>query len=673
MSLFSKTGSFTSEDISIQAIIEKTYREAITLNISYWAEADVDTRFRAGDQTLWNDLYGNLPAFRRRQFNFNRVRRICNMITGYQRQHKKSLVCQPREPEDQQTADQMTKLLYWADTVANTNEKVSQAFDGAITTGMTLMHVWWDFREDPINGKPQIDVLQYNDFLIDPYFRNHDLSDCNYIWRRRWLSNQDVASLLPEQKDTIMGMEGAGFTSEGKFLYQPEAYSYGQQDLLTYDEYYYRDYRSGKMIVDPETGDTLEWAGSDQSLKEYIQLYPHIEVVDQIIPTVKVAILVNGKVMYHGRQPLGDSYPFVVVLAYYEPQIPYFPFRVQGVVRNLRDSQYLYNRRKIIELDILESIATSGFIYREGSLVDPKSVFLTGQGRGIAVKKDAEMGDVQPIQPPQVPPSMMQISDSLGNEIMQISGVNEELLGSAEDDKAGVLSMLRQGAGLVTLQILFDQLDQSVKQLGKIIMQGFQHNFSVGKVARIINEVPNEQFFDRFFSTYDCVVEEGALTATQRQLAFQKALHLKELGIPIPIKYLLDYAQLPDKKELMEDIEQEQQQQQQQQQQQAQVEQETRYASLQAMQAKTASDRAMAAERIARSQYHTLAGEERIVEMEKDSSQASLNEIKAVKELEQIDLDQLQQFISIIKSIKKDVNTEERFEPFEDQTYTSQE
>ena len=159
--------------------------------------------------------------------------------------------------------------------------------------------------------------------------------------------------------------------------------------------------------------------------------------------------------MYNGPNPLGvDRYPFVPVWAYYEPQIPYFPWRVQGIVRGIRDAQYLYNRRRIIELDILESQVTSGFIYKENALVNPKDVFLQGQGRGLAIKSEASLADVQKIDPPQVPPSMIQLSELLGQELSQISGVNEELLGSAVDDKAGVLGMLRQGAGLTTLQVL---------------------------------------------------------------------------------------------------------------------------------------------------------------------------------------------------------------------------
>src|SRR5579872_3726493 len=93
--------------------MEAFYAESITINQSFWQEADTDTRVFSGDQTFWNDMYGNLPANRRRMFSFNRVRRIINMISGYQRRNRKSTIVTPVENADAETADQFTKVLMW--------------------------------------------------------------------------------------------------------------------------------------------------------------------------------------------------------------------------------------------------------------------------------------------------------------------------------------------------------------------------------------------------------------------------------------------------------------------------------------------------------------------------------------------------------------------------------
>lgn len=640
--LFPQDPGYNSTDKDVQAVMESVYRQAITLNLSYWAEADMDTRFRAGDQQLWNDLYGNIPAMRRRNFNFNRIRRVCNMISGYQRQHQKSIICTPREPEDQQTADQFTKLFFWADNHAGMRETVSQCFDACVTTGLTLGHLWWDYRQDPINGRPKFDVLYYNDFLIDPYFRKQDLSDCNYIWRRNWLSRDDLLSLYPDQHDTIASISPQGYNRDGKFQYQPEAYNFGTQKLIIYDEYFYKTYRKAKLLVDNQSGNTLEWQGSDQDLRLFLFQFPHISVMETSIPTTKVACLGNGKLLYDGKLPTGDSYPFVPFYCYYEPQMVNYAFRIQGVVRNLRDAQYLYNRRKIIELDMLESTVTTGWKFKEDALIDPKSIYLTGQGRGIALKKDAQMTDVEQIQPPQVPPSMIELSRALGDEIQQISGVNEELLGSADDDKAGILSMLRQGAGLITLQPIFDQLDHSVKMLGKVLMEAMQYNLTPGFVQRIINEEPSMQFYDRFFGSFDCQVEEGANTSTQKQLNFSQLLHLRELGIPIPVSELIKSSTLQNKNDLIQAIESEQQQQAQLQQQQAQIEMMRNQASSEMMQSKAMLDQAATQEKYAQAEANVARG--------------TLDEVRALKELDQMDLQTIEHWLNLTDRVKQELD-----------------
>jgi hypothetical protein len=641
---------YVDNDHNILKLMDYTYAKNITINQSFWSEADIDSRFKGGDQTLWNDVYGNLPAFRRRQFNFNRIRRIINMISGYQRQHRKSTVVTPVEGSDDHTADQFTKLIFHANQHAHTLEILSDAFEGAITTGMNLLSVWLDYRTDPVNGDIAIDNVAYNGYLIDPYFKKMDLSDCNNVWTRKYLSRNQCMALLPGRESEINNMRGWG-NRDGKFQFMPEAYNYGQQDLLIYDEFWYLDTRKQKILCDPQTGETMEWRGQDDDLKEFINFYPQTVVIDQEIPTVKLAIVVQGKVMYHGPNPLGiDRYPFIPVWGYYEPQIPYFPWRIQGVVRGLRDAQYLYNRRRIIELDILESQINSGFIYKEDALINPKDVFLQGQGRGLALKSSANPAtDVVPIQAPQVPPSMIQLSELLGREIAEVSGVNEELLGSAQDDKAGILSMLRQGAGLTTLQVLFDNLDQSQKMLGDLQVRLIQQNWTPGKVQRIIGEQPSQQFYNRAWQKYDAVVEEGLNTSTQRQMQFAQLLQLRELGVPVPTDLLINSSTLQNKKELVDAITNQEQQQQQMAQQQTSVQLEVLKAQIEDLKARAMANEGLGAERASRIHENRALAVERIAAAEKERDLGTLDKIKAIKELTDIDLGQLERAISILK------------------------
>lgn len=635
--------------------METFYTDSITTNQSFWAEADSDTRFEAGDQQVWNDFYGNLPASRRRQFNFNRIRRIVQMISGHQRRNRKSITVIPIENADELTADQFTKILMWINQQEGVLETVSDAFHGSLVTGMNLLQVWVDYRNDPISGNVKVDNCSYNSFLIDPFFRKADLSDCNGLWKRSFLTKREIMSLLPDQKENIDAMTLSD-SKDSKFQFMPENYNYSTRNLLSYDEFYYRDYRKQRMLADAQTGEILEWKSNDEeALRAFMQAYPSITIIEQDIPTVNLAIVVQGRVLYDGHNPLGiDTYPFVPVFSYFNPQIPYFPIRVQGVVRGLRDSQYLYNRRKIIELDILESQLNSGYIYKENALVNPKDVFQTGQGKGIALKDSAQISDVIQIQSPAISPTTLQVSESMGREMMEISGVNEELLGSATDDKAGVLAMLRQGSGLTTLQSLFDQLDRSQKLLGRIILQVVQNNFTPGKVKRILNEEPAEEFYNKNFGFYDAAIEDGINTTTQRQLQFAQLLHLREVGVPIPDAALIESATIQDKSKLIKTMEEEKKSQQQQQQKLEAANLQMQESNAKLAEAQAAADISLSHERLSRVEENKSIAEERRAQAEADLNKGALDMAKALKELDSMDVANLERLVKLAIGLKNE-------------------
>lgn len=650
MSLFQPSPRYSSEDRMKQDQINQFYSDNTNLNQRFWREALIDTMFEAGDQTLWSGFFLQYPNMNKPMFNFNQLRRIKNMISGRQRQHRRSSVCVPVENGDQETADQFTKILLHNNSQENVLESISDAFDQALTTGLSMLYLYMDFRDDPVNGDLKTDVLTYDSFIMDIFWRKADLSDCNGMWRRTFQTPKAMYSYLPKGYE-LAGMDGR----DGKFNYMPEVlYASSGRNLVAYDEFYYRDYRDATYLIDPTNGATTEWTGSKDDLRDFIGMFPHIIVEHTQKPTVKLCRLANGRVIDDKMNPLGvDSYPFVPVTAYFNPAITDYSWKIQGVIRSLRDSAFLFNRINVILLDMLESKINSGWKYIDGVMVDPTAPFKTGQGQNIVLKKGSDMSQAEQIVPNEIPTSYFQVLEGLAKNPERISGVNEELLGSAIDDKAGVLSMLRQGAGLTTLQGLFDQLDRSQRLFDRLRIDAIQANFTPGKVERITGEPAAAHFYKQSFGKYDIAIEDGLNTSTQRQMQFAQLMELKQLQVNIPDSVLLDAVTLQDKKKLIDAIEQEKQAAQQAQQMQMQVEQQELMARAKLSEARAYADEGLGAERYSRIEENAALADERRAAAVKDEETALLNLVKALKEMDGIDLSHMQQAVALMGMLKQ--------------------
>jgi len=648
--------SKSSADQEIISRLSKIHSETYQSINSFWREAMIDTRFYTGDKTLWDELYTDLPVYMRKGFSFNKIMRLVNMLSGYQRRNRNSIVAIPVECSDQKTADQLSKILVWANNKNKANETLSEAFHGALITGLNLLHVYIDYTDDAFSGDIKVENYGFNGFLIDPYFTKTDLSDCRYIWTRKFLDQDQVISLFPDREDEIKNIKPIS-QKDTYFQFLPQNYDTTICGSYSYDEFYYKYFRTATMIIDEETEQQIEYTGKKDNLNYILSINPKLKTKKVKIPTVKLAIIVNGHVFYDDLNPMKiDKYPFVPIKCYHHPELPYFSNRFQGIVRGLRDSQFINDRRQRILLDFLESNVNSGKKVMEDSLIDDRDAFKNGNGQVFFIKKDAPLGmeSIQQLQAPSVPSGFMESIQLMDKNMIEISGVNEELLGSAEDDKAGILSMLRQGAGLTTQQIPFDHLDESMKVLGEIEIELIQKNFSQIKVSRILNEEPTQEFYNKNFDKYDCVVSEGINTPNQQMMAFKQGLYLKELGMPISSKFLLEMSQFQNKTEVIEDVLQQEQQQQQIAQQQQQLQMMELQARAKLADARAEADYGLGIERVSRIDENRELAIERRAQAIENISDSKLNRIKAISELEDIDLSKLQKMIDILKSIEQE-------------------
>ncbi len=651
----------------LKQMMDHFYQTQYTTASTHWLQGAIDKRFKVGDQQLYNQVYGQ-NSQNVQKFFFNLIRRHINMVCGYQRKNRKSTMMIPNQYDSDPLADDYTKALRWCDDRDGFQEYLSQAFEGACDTGETLLHLYPDYTFDPISGDLFTDCVAYNNYLIDQYTRKQDLSDCNGIWRRRWVSKQMAKSLIPGYAKEIDKMKPGGM-KDGRFPLQAELQNVATSNLFTYDEFYYRATREGKLVLDPKTGESVEWdedeTAEEGELERVLQQQPWLQVKKVEIPTVKLVICLSGNMVYHGPNLLGiDAYPFVPTQCYIEQDIQAYAWRKMGIIRNLRDSQFLYNMRKVIELQLLQSSLNAGWIYPVDVVVDPKCFRQTSGGDGflIPLKGGHQPGEIQRIEPVAIPQSLLELSNGLAEDITKISGVNEELLGAATDDKSGILSMLRQGAGLTTLQTIFDKLDYTQRIYGKIRLQAIRKNFSKGKIRNILGHEADPRFFSSHSQKYAVSVEEGNYSTSQRQMELQQLLHFKELGMAIPDKSILRAAFLTNKQQVIQEMEEATQQQMQQQQAEAQQAEKMDNAKIMALMAKSQTDAAKQQDLMASVQERMAKVDDLEADADHKRAQTELDLVKSMIELESMDLEMIGRSYEIAMAIKGQ-NTESTKKP----------
>lgn len=628
---------------------DDNYNDALACWSPYYNEAYTDIKFFVGDP--WSDSDKSfLKDENRNAYVFNKIRRVVKQVVGHQRRNRLSSVCQPIEGSDEKTAEIFTDLLLWVMQSTEGYHQLSEAFEGSVVSGMNLMSLWMDFREDPTNGDIRVGHEPYNSFLLDPYFTRLDLSDCRYIMRRRYVSPEEAKALLP---DKVVDID---FLSPGKiddkFTYMVYVRKNCDQDMLAYDEYWRRTHKEADLLIDNLTGESKTWKGSAAALKEFKNQFPWVKSKKIWVPSVELNIFVQNELMFSGEDPYGlGDYPFVPIVAMWEPQYDDYSYKLQGLIRSLRDPQEELNKRRSKGADILDSQVNSGWLITEGSVTNKADLYKTGQGVVIERAEGSLPTDVTKIQAPEIPQTLFSLIAELDKDIMEIAGVNEELLGVADtgnSEISGVLAKVRAANGLTTLQDLFDNLSLSQKLMGKKIIKMIQENWGPEKIERITAKQPTEEFYDKQFGKFDCVVKEAMLTDTQRQLAYAQALAARQVGIAVPDSFIIEMMPIANKEELKESFEA--QAQQQAQQQQHAMEQEQMIRDMQ--KAQIIQGLSLAGERKARIQSDLALATERISESEQNRSQAALDRAKTISEIASMEDERIIRVLEFVNNLQ---------------------
>jgi len=514
---------------NVRQFLDNLYTKFMPLEQARWNQSNIDTLFYAGNQQYVNRQFSFSPQTSYQNYYFNLVQQPVNMITGRQRQHRKSIMYQAADGADPQTCDQYTRLIKSVCQKEGINEQFSKSCELSAIASKNLMQPYLDFTgDDPAQGQLKVKIWEYNSFLVDPYYRNPDMSDCQFVWCQEYISKQVAEERFPDKKVMVQPMSGSP-QRYGSFYFLPENHNMARNDLCVLSYVWYKWKKKKKRLYSHSKNQFYDFAGGDAQLESILYHIEDMEEVTVDTPCWKVAVVLNDQLMFQGENPLwdGSECPFISVDWNYDPHINHFDLRCRSLVRTMRDPQFLFNYKVIQNNDIAAATINSGWKRKIGAVANEDNLKKSGQGWDVIINDGYEMGDVEKIIPSAVPQSDLELAQQMADLIYQTSGINMENWSGQQDKQISSLTMLlKQDANLMVFQKYFDQWDHSLKLLGERMLQIALNNWSAEKVALMIGEEPSPHFYSKVFAKYQTVVEESDLTPTQQNLQAQQMMDI---------------------------------------------------------------------------------------------------------------------------------------------------
>lgn len=560
------------------------------------------------------------------------------MITGYQRQHRKSITYVPTEGADPTTTDQYTRIITHAMNKSSLHEQFSKACELAAISGMVLLQPYLDFSagDDQAQGELRLKVWEYNSFLVDPYFRMPDMSDAQFVWCQEYISKKEAEDRFPDKLENIAPMAGTP-QRYGSFYFLPENYNMARNDLMVLSYVWYKWRKKKKRLYSKTRNQFFDFAGGDEQAYMLTQMIPDLEEVTIEVPCWKLAVVLNDQLMYQGENPLGfEDCPFIPVFWNYEPHITYYDLRARSLVRTMRDPQFLFNYKVIVNNDITTATINAGWKRKIGAVANEDNLKKSGQGWDVIINEGYELTDCEKIVPSGVPESDMALAQQMADLIFSTSGINMENWSGQEDKQVSSLTvLLKQAANLMVFQKYFDQWDYSLKLTGQRLLQIVLNNWNAAKVKLYIGEEPSPYFFSRIFAKYHVVVEEGLLTPTQKNFQAQQMMDINAaFGREVlPPSMIIKDMNLQGKAEIMQFLQQQEQQAAQVQNDMQMVQHAIEDAKLKELYSRAASNIAMARERHGRAEADIGLFEERLSEITQNRAMATKAKMEALEKL----------------------------------------
>jgi len=665
-------------DQEIRGEFQENYKYARDFWAPFVRDAQVYTLAAAG-YTWSDDERKALIKEGREPMELNIIRQPLQFFSGYLRDNINEIVYDTVEGSDSKTAEQFTKLSYNIWDKGKGFRVFLDAADEALKSGICLAGIQMDYRRDFVNGDVGFYKRTYNAFYLDPTFTDISLSDCAFLMTRDLISKQSAKQMLPFIDPKEIDNISYGYRDDKFMQYHPEFTTFSRnRNLIAYDQYYKRMSRKRKFLVDMRSSFSRdisdlkpdEIAKLKVGIRRFEEMRRDAEVLgidEKEIPLVEIKevwrdyielnVLLNGHRFYCGLDKTGieETYPCVPIICYFEPSIWKPSLRVQGIAASNWSAQRQFIKRHMKIIDMMDSDISTGFKYLLGTVPDIHDMQQSGQNKLIGVDPENNpvgLGAVEQLSGGSTSPALIEYQAVLDQLTLKLSNINESVIGVDEGGNtqiSGRLAQMRLAQGLRGNRKIFDNIANAQEVLGEIILKVIQNKYPPGKVQRIINEEPTEQFYSQEFEEYSAVVKEGIRSKTQKDAYYYELVNLKREGIvDVPQKTIVKALATSGLSDLEKDIEAKEKSEQEQ----VKLMNDMQVAQLGLLESQRESNLGLAKERESRVISNLSLKDERESEAQQNIAQATLDRAKAITEIASMQEDRIMKVLQFVNQLE---------------------
>lgn len=549
---------------------------------------------------------------------FNKIKPVVNLVLGYQRMNRYDIKYRPSSDgiATQEVAD---KLNMQVKETAEENElkwKESEMARDGIVTGRGYLEVEIDFDMNPL-GAIVVDVRDPFSVFPDPDATTYDPNDWADVMTSYWMSENDIRAnygkkssvQLAERADggvqTEVGVDVGVYEADhpmttfwltdyvrGESGYRTGIYNSPFMDHVDKDKRrlrvlkrQWRDWRDQWVFVNYTTGQRrkLGWADemnrAEAEAEVLMQDFSPADQLDMIRETVRhpKVTITSADVLLYDDWSAYRSFSIIPYFAYFRRGM------TRGLVHDLIDPQKEINVRRSAEIHIISTSANSGFTYPKGSLDSEMKEKLSRFGAKPGIHIEYEVVGTSGLKPERLEPSQFpynqgELEDRSTRDLKEISGVNDEAMGSTEKVQSGRAIEAKQRQAVVGIETMMDNMARTRWLLGRKALELFQDFYTEERFIQAegedgttqqatINETYTIQDIDGTeeqvilddvtSGEYQVVIDEAPATATFMEAQFQEALALRDKGVPIPDHILVELSTMPRKQEIVEGIQEE--------------------------------------------------------------------------------------------------------------------